>query len=50
MSDQAVLLPKWFSNRGIILAKGQLDHRYNFRTMTNYELQILGNTLYDDFF
>ena len=28
-SDQAGgILPKWFSNRGIILAKGQLDHSF----------------------
>ena len=26
MSDQAVILPKWFSYRGIILAKEKLDH------------------------
>ena len=36
MSDQAGILPKWFSNRGIILAKGQLDHSYTFWTMANY--------------
>ena len=34
MSDQAGILPKWFSNRGIILAKGQLDHSYTFWTMS----------------
>ena len=34
MSDQAVLLPKWFSHGGIILAKGQLDHSYTFWTMS----------------
>jgi hypothetical protein len=28
MSDQAGILPKLFSNWGIILAKGQLDHSY----------------------
>ena len=28
MSDQAGILPKWFSHQGIILAKGQLDHSY----------------------
>ena len=33
MSDQAGILPKWFSNRGIILAKGQLDHSYTFWIM-----------------
>ena len=36
MSDQAVLLPKWFSHGGIILAKGHLDHSYTFWTMANY--------------
>ena len=36
MSDQAVLLPKWFSQGGIILAKGHLDHSYPFWTMANY--------------
>ena len=36
MSDQTVLLPKWFSHGGIILAKGQLDHSYTFWTMANY--------------
>ena len=30
MSDQAVLLPKWFSHRG------QIDHSYTFWTMANY--------------
>ena len=30
MSDQAVLLPKWCTPRGIILAKGQHGHSYNF--------------------
>ena len=33
MSDQTGILLKWFSNRGIILAKGQLDHLYTFWTM-----------------
>ena len=33
MSDQAGILPKWFSNWGIILAKGQFDHSNNFWTM-----------------
>ena len=33
MSDQAGILPKWFSNGGIILAKGQLNHTYAFWTM-----------------
>ena len=32
MSDQAGILPKWFSNQGIILPKGQLDHSYTFWT------------------
>ena len=36
MSDLAGILPKWFSNRGIIFAKGQLDHSYTFWTMANY--------------
>ena len=39
MSDQAVLLPKCFSHRGIILAKGQFDHSYIFLTMANYDIQ-----------
>ena len=30
MSDQAVLLPKWCTPRGIILAKGQVGHSYTF--------------------
>ena len=30
MRDQAVILPKWLTLMGIILAKGQLDHLYNF--------------------
>ena len=34
MSDQAVLLPKWFSHGGIILAKGQFDHSYPFWTLS----------------
>ena len=33
MSDQAGILPKWFSSQGIILAKGQLNHSYTFWTM-----------------
>ena len=33
MSEQAGILPKLFSNWGIILAKGQLDHCYTFWTM-----------------
>ena len=33
MSDQAVLLPKRCTPRGIILAKGQLGHSYTFSTM-----------------
>ena len=33
MSDQAGILPKWFSDGGIILEKEQLDHSYNFWTM-----------------
>ena len=28
--SQAGILPKWFSNQGIILAKWQLDHSYTF--------------------
>ena len=36
MSDQAVLLLKWFSYEGIILAKGQLVNSYTFWTMANY--------------
>ena len=35
MSDQTVLLPKWFSHEGIILAKAQFDHLYTF---FNYSL------------
>ena len=34
MSDQAVLLPNWFTHGGITLAKGQLGHSYNFWTMS----------------
>mgnify|MGYP007022695339 CR=1 FL=1 len=30
MSDQAVILPKWFSHEGIILAKGQFGHFLNY--------------------
>ena len=30
MSDQTVLLPKWFSHQRIILTKGQLGHSYTF--------------------
>ena len=33
MSDITVLLQKWFSNRGIFLAKGQFDHSYTFWTL-----------------
>ena len=33
MSDKAVILLKWFSHGGIILAKGQLGHSYTFWTM-----------------
>ena len=33
MSDQAGILPKWFSNWGIISAKGQFDHSHIFLTM-----------------
>ena len=33
MNDQGVLLPKWFTHRGITLAKGQLGHTYTFWTM-----------------
>ena len=33
MSDQAVLFPKWFSKKRIILSKGQFDHSYTFWTM-----------------
>ena len=32
MSDQVGILPEWFSNQGIILAKGQLDHSNGFWT------------------
>ena len=35
MSDQAVILPKWLTHGGIILAKGQLDHLYSFWTIPN---------------
>ena len=34
MSDQSVLLPKWFTHGGITLAKEQLGHSYTFWTMT----------------
>ena len=34
MSDQSVLLPKWFSHGGITLAKQKLRHPYSFWTMT----------------
>ena len=33
MSDEAVLLPKWLSNQGIIFAKEQLHHSYTFWIM-----------------
>ena len=47
MSDQAVILQKWFFNGGIILAKGKHDHLYNFLTMPkSAQSQILGLTLY----
>ena len=32
MSDQPVLLPKWFTHGGITLAKGQLGYSYTFWT------------------
>ena len=32
MSDQEGILPEGFSNQGIILAKGQLDHSNGFWT------------------
>ena len=32
MSDQSVILPKWFTHGGITLAKGQLGHSYTFWT------------------
>ena len=33
MSDQTGILPKWFSNWGIVLAKAQLEHLYTFWTI-----------------
>ena len=33
MSDQVGILPKWLSNWGITLTKGQLDNSYTFWTM-----------------
>ena len=33
MSDQSVLLPKWFTHVRITLAKGQLGHSFTFLTM-----------------
>ncbi len=33
MSDKAVVLTKWLSYEGIILAKVQLDHLYAFWAM-----------------
>ena len=30
MSDQAVILKKWLIHKGIILAKGQLDHLHRY--------------------
>ena len=38
MSDQAVLLPKWFPHERIELRKGELDYSYKFWTMTNYDI------------
>ena len=38
MSDQPIILSKWFSYWEIILARGQLDHSYTFWTMANYEI------------
>ena len=51
MSDQPVLLPKWCTQGGIILAKEQLGHSYTFWTMsimisspvTNFGHHPLGN-------
>ena len=39
MSDQAVILPKWFPHGRIILAKGQLDHSYTLWTMAKHVFQ-----------
>ena len=38
MSDQTVLLAKWFTPKGIILAKGQLGHSYTmiFSPVANF--------------
>ena len=39
-SDQALLLPKWFTHKGITLAKGQLGHSYTFWTMSILTLRV----------
>ena len=39
MSDQAVILPKWFSHEGIILAKGPFDHSCTFWTTAYYHIK-----------
>ena len=44
MSDQTVLLPKWCTPRGIILAKGQLGHFYTFATGLNVIIGIDQNS------
>ena len=49
MSDHAILLPKWFTNGGIILAKGQLINPILLKLqLLRYlaQSQILGNSLY----
>ena len=47
MSDQAGILPKWFSNWGIILAEGQLGHSYTFWTMLILIYSILAQSTYE---
>ena len=52
MSDQTVLLPKWFSHRAIILAKGEFGHLYTFGTMpimVFIPVYFFWYTLYDQF-
>ena len=43
-SDQTVLLPKWCTHRGIILAKGQLCHSFTFWTMSIMIFSLVSNS------
>ena len=50
MSDQAVLLLKWCTHRGINLVKGQLGHSYTFWTMPVMIFSLLSNSSHHPLF